>query len=69
LLNLCSRGGADRFSQQIVKLEFVKIVTVTYIMWEWGPGFVLIYNDFVYDMNAPDVIQDKTSNIPVIKIL
>jgi hypothetical protein len=166
LLNLCSRGGADRFSQQIVKLEFVKNLTVrdrpfnlkeggggfgffvsfrnlfsdntrfrifiyfvtqspnfffqnisldymtktlnhiffflhqiqniffsnignqiiffrkkhnppfklnccslTYIIWEWAPGFVLLFNDFVYDMNAPVVIQDKTSNIPVIKIL
>jgi hypothetical protein len=41
-----------------VELEFVKKKwTVTYIM--WASGFVRLYNDFVYDMYAPGVIQDK----------
>ena len=64
----CSRGS-DRFPKQIVKIEFVKKLTVTYIMWEWASDFVLLYNDFVYDMYAPVVIQDKTQNISVINIL
>ena len=50
----------DKFPKQIVKLEFVENWTVTYIMWEWASGFVLLYNDFVYDMSAPVAIQDKT---------
>ena len=57
LFSRCSRDP-DRFPKQIVKLEFVKKWTVTYIM--WASGFVLLYNDFVYDMYAPVVIQDKT---------
>ena len=58
MLNPCSRGP-DKFPKQIVKLEFVKNGTVTYIMWEWAFDFVLLYNDFVYDMYAPVVIQDE----------
>ena len=34
----------------------------------WASGFVSLYNDLVYDMYAPVVIQDKTWNIPVINI-
>jgi hypothetical protein len=42
-----------------VKLEFVKQKwTLTYIM--WASGFVRLYNDSVYDMYAPVVIQDTT---------
>ena len=53
MLSPCSHGP-DRFPKQIVKLEFVKKLTV--IM--WASGFVLLY-DFVYDMHAPVVIQYK----------
>jgi hypothetical protein len=26
----------------------------------WASGFVRLYNDFVYDMHAPVIFQDKT---------
>ena len=42
------------WSKQNVELEFVKKNELLHIS-----GFVRLYNDFVYDMYAPGVIQDK----------